>query len=63
MIIPNNLDLVIIAGDRPEVIKLPDLVKSSFEGYKHAFLYTGQIYSKNMKDIFFDKLEMQPTYR
>ena len=44
MIVPSNLDLVIIAGNRPEVIKLSELVKSSFEGYKHAFLYTGQHY-------------------
>lgn len=60
--VPNNLELVIIAGTRPEVIKLSELVKSSFKAYKNAFLYTGQHYSKNMKDIFFDELELQPDY-
>ena len=61
MIIPNKLDLVTIAGNRPEIIKLSELIKS-FDRYKHAFLYTGQHYSQNMKDIFFDDLKVKPDY-
>ena len=61
MKIPCNLDLVTIAGNRPELIKLSELVKS-FPHYKHAFLYTGQHYSNNMKEIFSDELGVQPDY-
>ena len=56
-----NLEIVTIAGNRPEVIKLSELIKS-FDNYKHAFLYTGQHYSQNMKDIFFDELNVKPDY-
>jgi UDP-N-acetylglucosamine 2-epimerase len=61
MKIPDNLDLVTIAGNRPELIKLSELVKS-FPQYKHAFLYTGQHYSNNMKEIFSDEFDVQPDY-
>lgn len=61
MKIPCNLDLVTIAGNRPELIKLSELVKS-FPHYNHAFLYTGQHYSNNMKEIFSDELGVQPDY-
>lgn len=59
MKIPSNLDLVTIAGNRPELIKLSELVKS-FPQYEHAFLYTGQHYSSNMKEIFSDEFGVQP---
>ena len=61
MKIPNKLDLVTIAGNRPELIKLSELVKS-FPQYEHAFLYTGQHYSNNMKEIFSDEFGVQPDY-
>ena len=61
MKIPRNLDLVTIAGNRPELIKLSELVKS-FPQHEHAFLYTGQHYSNNMKEIFLDEFGVQPDY-
>jgi UDP-N-acetylglucosamine 2-epimerase (non-hydrolysing) len=62
--IEGNVDIVTIAGNRPEVIKLSQLVKSinDSNNCKHVFLYTGQHYSHNMKDIFFDALDVQPDY-
>ena len=62
--IEGNTDIVTIAGNRPEVIKLSQLVKSinDSKNCKHVFLYTGQHYSHNMKDIFFDALDVQPDY-
>ena len=57
-----DIDIVTIAGTRPEIIKLADLVPILNDGYRHAFLYTGQHYSKNMKDIFFRELNLSPDY-
>lgn len=53
--------MVTIAGNRPELIKLSELVKS-FPQNEHAFLYTGQHYSNNMKEIFSDEFGIQPDY-
>jgi UDP-N-acetylglucosamine 2-epimerase len=57
-----NVDLVTVAGTRPEIIKLAELVPLLNKKYNHALLYTGQHFSENMKDIFFDELDMVPDY-
>ena len=49
-------DILTIAGTRPEVIKLSELVKQ-LNHYRHVYAYTGQHYSENMKDVFFDELD------
>jgi UDP-N-acetylglucosamine 2-epimerase len=49
-------DILTLAGTRPEVIKLSELVKK-LNRYSHLYAYTGQHYSENMKDIFFDELD------
>ena len=62
--IDRNATIVTIAGNRPEVIKLSQLVKllGDHDYIKNMFLYTGQHYSQNMKEIFFDELGIQPDY-
>ena len=57
-----QVDLVTVAGTRPEIIKLAELVPLLNKRYNHALLYTGQHFSENMKDIFFDELNMVPDY-
>jgi UDP-N-acetylglucosamine 2-epimerase len=57
-----QIDLVTVAGTRPEIIKLAELVPLLNRKYNHALLYTGQHFSENMKDIFFDELDMVPDY-
>lgn len=54
--------VVTIAGTRPEIIKLSELVKllSADHQYNHALVYTGQHYSANMKDVFFNSLGIIP---
>jgi len=52
-------DIMTLAGTRPEVIKLSLFVKQ-FSDFNHTYVYTGQHYSKNMKDIFFDELDSSP---
>jgi len=49
-------EIMTIAGTRPEVIKLSEFVKH-FGNYSHKYVYTGQHFSTNMKDIFFDELD------
>ena len=56
----SQLNIVTIAGNRPEVIKLSKIVKDLDCRYEHAFVYTGQHYSENMKDVFFEELNVQP---
>ena len=54
--------IITIAGTRPEIVKLSQLVPILNKKYDHELLYTGQHYSNNMKDIFFDELNMEPDY-
>ena len=52
-----------IAGTRPEIIKLAELVKLLNSARSdHALLYTGQHYSDKMKDVFFEELGIKPDY-
>jgi UDP-N-acetylglucosamine 2-epimerase (non-hydrolysing) len=64
MQVEKNVEIVTIAGTRPEIIKLSELVQLLNKGHgsRHALLYTGQHYSDNMKDIFFDELGIKPDY-
>ena len=55
------MQMIAVAGTRPEIIMLADLVPL-LNKYNHALLYTGQHYSHNMKDIFFDELKLQSAY-
>ena len=52
-------DVMTLAGTRPEVIKLSKFV-NQFSDFNHMYVYTGQHYSKNMRDIFFDELDSFP---
>jgi UDP-N-acetylglucosamine 2-epimerase len=58
----NQIDIVTVAGTRPEIIKLAELVPLLNKKYNHALIYTGQHFSENMKDIFFDELNIKPDY-
>jgi UDP-N-acetylglucosamine 2-epimerase (non-hydrolysing) len=51
-----DVDIVTIAGNRPEIIKMSELVKKLNGSYKNAFVYTGQHFSANMRDVFLDEL-------
>src|SRR6185503_6748795 len=55
--------IVTIAGTRPEIIKLAEFAKK-MKKFKdeHILLYTGQHFSENMKEIFFDELGIEPDY-
>jgi UDP-N-acetylglucosamine 2-epimerase len=57
-----NNEIVTIAGNRPEIIKLSQLVNSMNGEHKNTFVYTGQHYSANMKDVFFKELNVKFDY-
>src|SRR5919198_1144126 len=54
--------IVTIAGNRPEIIKLSELVNSLNGISKNAFVYTGQHYSANMRDVFLNELNVKFDY-
>ena len=54
--------VVTIAGNRPEIIKLSELVKSFDDSIENLFVYSGQHYSKNMSDDFFKELDVKVDY-
>ena len=51
--------IVTIAGNKPEIIKLSELVKSFDNGFQNLFVYSGKHYSKNMSDDFFKELDVK----
>src|ERR687883_208484 len=57
-----TVDFITVAGTRPEIIKLAEIVPLLNKKYNHSLLYTGQHFSENMKDIFFDELNIKPDY-
>ncbi len=50
-----NIDVITTAGTRPEIIKLAEFARK-IENKNHAYVYTGQHFSDNMKDIFLNEL-------
>jgi UDP-N-acetylglucosamine 2-epimerase len=56
-----RIDIITVAGTRPEIIKLSEFIKL-FGNENHAYVYTGQHFSNNMSEIFFDELKTQFDY-
>jgi UDP-GlcNAc3NAcA epimerase len=57
-----RVEVVTIAGNRPEIIKVSEFIKSNDANYKNFLLYSGQHYSSNMKDVFFEDLNIKFDY-
>lgn len=57
-----DIDIVTIAGNRPEIIKMSELVKLLNQSFNNKFVYTGQHFSANMKDIFAEELGVTFDY-
>src|ERR1051326_7903482 len=56
-----STEIITIGGTRPELIKLSKFVKL-LRNHDHAFVYTGQHYSANMKEVFLDQLGVKPDH-
>ena len=53
------MKIMTIAGTRPEIIRLAATIKKLDEYFEHRFIHTGQNTSANMRDIFFDDLDLR----
>jgi len=52
-----------VIGTRPEIIKMSLLIPLLDKRYDHGLIYSGQHFSPNMKEIFFDDLVIRkPNY-
>ena len=49
-----------ILGTRPEIIRLAEISKKFDEYFEHRIVHTGQNYSPNLSDIFFEDLDLRP---
>jgi len=55
--------IITIAGTRPELIRLSVLIKKLDNRADHTFVWTGQNYTRELKDIFFEELSIRaPDY-
>lgn len=50
---------VTVIGTRPEIIKLAPLIPLLDEQFEHTLVFSGQHYSKNMVQIFFDEMQVR----
>ena len=51
--------IITFAGTRPELIRLSRIIPKLDKECDHKFVYLGQNYDKNLKDIFFDCLNIR----
>lgn len=53
------MKIVTLLGTRPEIIRLSRIIPKLDKLCDHIFAYTGQNYTKSLKDIFFEELELR----
>ena len=60
----NEIDLAIVLGTRPEIIKLAPVIRECLRtGTEFTLIHTGQHYSDSLDSVFFDRLELpDPDY-
>ena len=54
------LNLVIIVGTRPEIIRLSATINLCRKLFNTTLIHTGQNYDKNLNQVFFDDLNINP---
>jgi UDP-N-acetylglucosamine 2-epimerase (non-hydrolysing) len=55
--------ILTVVGTRPELIRLSEVIPKLDKAFKHIFVYTGQNYDKQLRDVFFQDLEIrEPDY-
>lgn len=58
-----RLKVMTIAGTRPELIRLSEIIKKADLYFDHIFVHTGQNYDARLNDIFYDDLGIRkPDY-
>lgn len=57
------MKILTILGTRPEIIRLSLIIPKLDKHCEHVFVHTGQNYTKQLKDVFFEELRLrQPDY-
>ena len=51
-----KMKVMTIAGTRPELIRLSEIIKKADIHFEHIFVHTGQNYDSRLNDIFYDDL-------
>jgi len=54
------MKIAVVAGTRPELIRLSLILKKLREQFCVRLIHTGQNYDKNLNDIFFKELDIKP---
>lgn len=58
-----KLKVMTIAGTRPELIRLSEIIKKADVYFEHIFVHTGQNYDVRLNDIFYEDLGIRrPDY-
>lgn len=58
-----KLKVATIAGTRPEIIKLSEVIKKCDRYFSHTLIHTGQNYDYALNRVFFDELKIrEPDY-
>lgn len=58
-----KLKVMTIAGTRPELIRLSEIIKKADIYFEHTFVHTGQNYDPRLNDIFYEDLCLRkPDY-
>lgn len=58
-----KLKVMTIAGTRPELIRLSEIIKKADIYFEHSFVHTGQNYDARLNDIFYEDLGIRrPDY-
>ena len=52
----DKLKVMTIAGTRPELIRLSEIIKKADIYFEHIFVHTGQNYDARLNDIFYEDL-------
>ena len=59
----DKLKVMTIAGTRPELIRLSEIIKKADLYFEHTFVHTGQNYDARLNDIFYEDLGIRrPDY-
>lgn len=53
------MKILTMVGTRPEIIRLSQTIKLLDQHFEHRFVHSGQNLSSNMRDVFFDDLDLR----
>lgn len=57
------MKVVSVLGTRPELIKMSEIIKKLDNRTEHVLVHTGQNHAPELRDVFFDELDLgKPTY-